>query len=62
MQEVSLMHVLNLVWLPVIEHIDAFSEGRPAAWTSTLAKHQDLLVAEMEGATLEAATTMPVDE
>ena len=56
------MHVLNLVWLPVIEHINALSEGRPAAWTSTLAKHQDLLLAEMEGVVLEAAETMPVDE
>ena len=61
-QEVTLMHVLNLVWQPLIEHIDALIEGRPAAWTSTLAKHQDLLVAEMEGVVLEAAGTMPVDE
>ena len=30
-QQVSFVHVLNLAWLPVIEHIDAFSEGRPAA-------------------------------
>ena len=62
MQEVTLMHVLNLAWLPLIEHINALSEGRPAAWTSTLAKHQDLLVAEMAGVVLEAAETMPVDE
>ena len=56
------MHVLNLVWLPLIEHINALSEGRPAAWTSTLAKHQDLLVAEMDGVVLGAAETMPLDE
>ena len=62
MLEVSLVHVLNLVWLPVIEHINALSEGRPAAWTSTLAKHQDLLVAEMDGVVLGAAETMPLDE
>ena len=61
-QEVTLMHVLNLVWQPLIEHIDALIEGRPSAWTSTLAKHQDLLVAEMEGVVLEATETMPVDE
>ena len=35
-REVTLMHVLNLVWLPLIEHINDLSEGRPAAWTSTL--------------------------
>ena len=62
MQEVTLMHVMNMVWLPVIEHINALSEGRPAAWTSTLAKHQDLLVAEMDGVVLRAAETMPLDE
>ena len=62
MLNVSLVHVLNLVWLPVIEHINDLSEGRPAAWTSTLTKHQDLLVAEMAGVVLEAAETMPVDE
>ena len=62
MQDVTFMHVLNLVWQPVIEHIEALIEGRPADWTSTLAKHQDLLVAEMEGVVLEATETMPVDE
>ena len=61
-QEVTLMHLLNLVWLPLLEHINALSEGRPAAWTSTLAKHQDLLVAEMDGVVLGAAETMPLDE
>ena len=60
--EVTLMHLLNLVWLPLIEHINALSEGRPAAWTSTLAKHQDLLLAEMEGVVLDAAEAMSVDE
>ena len=61
-QPVQLMHVLNLVWLPLIEHIEALSEGRPAAWTSALGKHQDFLVAEMEGVVLGAAETMPVDQ
>ena len=56
------MHVLNLVWQLVFEHNDALIEGRPAHWTSTLAKHQELLVLDMQGVVLETNDSMPVDE
>ena len=34
----TLMHLLNLLWQPILEHIDALSCGKASPWTPGLAK------------------------
>ena len=45
----SFVHFLNLLWQPLIRYINSTAEGREPAWSETLSKHQQSLIAEMEG-------------
>ena len=60
--EVTFVHFVNMVWRPLLEYIEALVAGRPAPWTSKLAKHQDVLVLEMSGLVSEPDTTIIMDE
>ena len=42
-------HSLNLVWLPLIEFLEASASGGSVVWTKTLALHQKALLLEMHG-------------
>ena len=55
-------HLLNMVWQPLLQHIEALINGLPARWTGTLDKHQALLIHEMRGNVLKADEAMPVDD
>ena len=58
----TFVHFVNLMWHPLLLHIEALLTGRPAPWTSKLAKHQDVLVLEMRGLVSEPDTTISMDE
>ena len=45
----SFVHFLNLLWQPLIRYINSTAEGREPAWSETLSKHQQSLIAEMDG-------------
>ena len=43
------MHFLNLLWLPLQEHIHQVAAGSSPTWTAALDKHHQALTAEMQG-------------
>ena len=47
--KLNLVHVLNLLWQPLIEYIDTLASGHEAEWTETLDRHVEALTAEMQG-------------
>ena len=43
------VHFLNLLWLPLQEHIHQVAAGSSPMWTAALDKHHQALTAEMQG-------------
>ena len=60
--EVSFVHFVNMLWRPLLEYIEALVAGRPAPWTSKLAKHAGVLVLEMRGLVSEPDTSLIMDD
>ena len=61
-KRVTLMHVLNLVWQPLLQYIDALANGAPASWSSGLAENQRLIVLEMQGIIEQPEVAMSMDD
>ena len=45
----NFMHFLNLLWQPLLHHIDCLANGAESQWSETLARHDQALTAEMQG-------------
>ena len=45
----SFAHVLNLVWVPVLEYMDSCTSPEAPVWTKALGNNHTALVAEMTG-------------
>ena len=58
----SMMHILNMLWQPILKYIERITQGSPTPWTSRLQKHQELVTLEMRGVVTQAEDTMPIDE
>ena len=58
----SFAHVLNLLWLPVLEYMEAFSNDTVPEWTKTLALHHSAVLAEMAGAMPGANKALSMDD
>ena len=56
----SFAHLLNLIWLPVIEYMELCEHQPAPLWTKQLGLHQSVLLAEMEGYAPGGADT-PMD-
>ena len=61
-KQCTVVHLLNMVWLPVLQYIEALLKDRTTPWTSTLAKHQELLILEMQGVVTQPDESMPIDD
>ena len=55
----SLMHLLNLLWQPILEHIDALSCGKAAPWTPGLAKNSRSWRSRCKGSSKHPKTQCP---
>ena len=55
----SLMHLLNLLWQPILEHIDALSCGKAAPWTPGLAKTSRSWRSRCKGSSKHPKTQCP---
>ena len=58
----SCMHLLNMLWQPLLEYVETFYTGEAAPWTSVLEKHQALLILEMQGNIEQAEEPLPMDD
>ena len=58
----SFAHFLNLLWQPVIQHIEAISSDRSASEPKGLQNNKAALIAEMSGIVPRAEEPMPFDE
>ena len=59
----SFAHLLNLIWLPVIEFMEQCQHQPAPQWTEQLGLHHSALVAEMEGYAPDGVDTpMDLDE
>ena len=56
------MHVLNLVWQPLLQYIDTLANGVRASWPSGLAENQRLIVLEMQGIIVQPEVAMSMDD
>ena len=45
----SFAHFLNLLWLPLLEHIEALSRDEDPQWTESLGRNQAAILSEMHG-------------
>ena len=55
-------HILNALWGPVIEFMDAVASGASPEWTKELALNHEVLCAEMAGVVLDADEALDVDK
>ena len=60
--EVSLVHMINMMWEPLLRYIEALVDGRPAQWSSTLSNHAQILILEMQGRVSEPDTPLIMDD
>ena len=61
-KQCTLMHMLNMLWQPILEYIECIIVGGTASWTSSLAMHQDVVILEMQGVISEPEETLPIDD
>ena len=61
-KRVTLMHVLNMFWQPLLQYIEALANGARASWTSALAENQNLIVLEMQGIIVQPEVAMSMDD
>ena len=47
--EFTFVHLLNILWQPILEYINGLADGDEPAWSESLDKHQQALLAEMDG-------------
>ena len=59
---VSLAHVLNLVWAPLIEYMESCAGEKPPEWTTALSRHHAALLVEIAGTVLAADEPLDIDE
>ena len=57
----SFEHFLNLLWLPLIEFLEASASGDSVVWTKTLTLHQKALLLEMQGVVVNAEEPLDLD-
>ena len=57
----SFEHFLNLVWLPLIEFLEASASDGSVVWTKRLALHQKALLLEMQGVVANAEEPLDLD-
>ena len=60
--EVTFVHLVNMIWHPLLVYSKALVDGRPAPWSSTLSKHAEVLILEMQGLVSEPDTTLIMDD
>jgi hypothetical protein len=58
---VSLVHLVNFIWQPIIGYVEDLAGGHKPKWTSDLQHNHTTLLREMEGIVLSADDTMSVD-
>ncbi len=58
---VSLVHLVNFMWQPIIGYVEDLAGGHKPKWTSALQHNHTTLLREMEGIVLSADDTMSVD-
>jgi hypothetical protein len=58
---VSLVHLVNFMWQPIISYVETLASGHKPKWTSALQHNHTTLLREMEGIVLSADDTMSVD-
>ena len=61
-QGCSFAHVLNLVWAPILQHLESCVHEPAPEWTEQLALHHSCLLAEMAGVVPEADEGMDIDQ
>ena len=54
-------HVLNLLWSPILEYMDALTDNAAPEWSERLALNHAALVAEMRGIVVNANKPMVMD-
>ena len=60
-QVCSFEHLLNLLWHPVIEYLEALSENAAPKWTKSLGLNQAAILSEMHGLVAQAEETLEMD-
>ena len=60
--ECTYPHFLNLVWLPLVRHIESIGEGGAPPWTEELQMNHKALMSEMMGLVSGPSATQSIDE
>ena len=55
-------HVMNLLWFPILEHIDSLADEASPGWTEQLGLHQSAILSEMAGTVGAAGEPMDMDD
>ena len=58
----SFHHLLNLLWQPIIDYIEALSQDAAPDWTQSLGLNQAAIVSEMQGLFPGAEESMDMDQ
>ena len=56
------MHVLNLLWQPLLDYTESIILEEPGSWDSCLEKHQAIVTLEMQGVIEQVEETLPMDD
>ena len=57
----SFAHLINVVWGPILQHMDSLDQKPAPKWSSKLACNHEALVAEMKGHVLDPDETLDID-
>ena len=58
----SFEYFLNLLWQPILKHIESLSKDPETEWTESLGKNQAAILSEMSGVVLGADETLDMDQ
>ena len=58
----SFQHLVNLLWQPIIEHIEALSRDAAPHWKESLGLNQAAILSEMHGVVSSADETLDMDQ
>ena len=58
----TFVHLVNLLWLPLLEYVEDLVDGAQRTWTASLETNHAALVSEMAGIVLGANDALPLDD
>ena len=61
-KRIEFVHMVNLLWQPVLKYLEDLFAGKKVEWTKTLQVHHTTLAREMEGIVLGPQESLTIDE